>query len=195
MKSQNVMAMVVSIALMVIAIGIINPVPMQESHIANSTFVKRVVRVKLDSPVVAEVVKIDAKELACLQANIYFEAGNQSEKGKEAIAAVTMNRTRLRNYPPTICGVVYQRSQFSWTRLRNHTPNLKNVLESRQWLASREVAVRALSGRMEDVTDGATHYHATYVNPSWGHARRMLRVAIIGAHIFYTDTKLKLRSA
>lgn len=195
MKSQNVMAMVVSIALMIVAYGSITQVPIQESHIVNSTFAKRIVRVKLESPAVAEVVKINPKELACLQANIYFEAGNQSEKGKEAIASVTLNRTKLRNYPPTVCGVVYQRSQFSWTRLRNHIPNLKNVLESRQWVASREIAFRALSGKIKDATCGATHYHATYVNPSWGHAARMRLVSRIGTHVFYTDTKLKLRNA
>ncbi len=191
MKSQNVMAMVVSIALLIIAVGSINPVPIQDSHVVNSTFTAKLI----ETPPVAEIVKIDAKELACMQANIYFEAGNQSYEGKEAVAAVTLNRTRLKNYPPTVCGVVYQRSQFSWTRLRKRTPNLKNVLESRQWIASREIAVRALSGQMEDVTDGATHYHATYVNPSWSHARRMREETRIGVHVFYTDVKLKLRNA
>lgn len=192
MKSQNIMAMLVSCALVIIAFGALSPVSIENSNMANSTFFRKIA---IQEMPVAEVIKIDEKELACLQANIYFEAGNQSMKGKEAVAAVTLNRTKRTNYPPTVCGVVYQRSQFSWTRLRNHTPNLKNVLELRQWVASREVAVRALSGQMIDHTAGATHYHATYVNPSWGYARRMQRIAIIGTHIFYTDTKLKMRGA
>lgn len=188
MKSQNFMAMVVSIALIIIAYGAIKPIPMQDTNIANSTF-KKAVLIKLK---VVPIASVDVASLDCLQANIYFEAGNQSTNGKEAIAAVTMNRTKLNYYPPTVCGVVYQRSQFSWTRLK-HTPNLKNVLELHQWIASRDVAFRALSGQMRDITNGATHYHATYVNPSWSHASRMRLMATIGRHLFYTDTKLKLR--
>ena len=33
------------------------------------------------------------------------------------------------------------------------------------------------------ITEGATHYHATYVSPKW--AKDMQLVGRIGAHIFY----------
>ena len=32
-----------------------------------------------------------------------------------------------------------------------------------------------------DITDGATHYHADYVNPQWG----LPKTTQIGRHIFY----------
>ena len=34
-----------------------------------------------------------------------------------------------------------------------------------------------------DITEGATHYHATYVRPDW--ARTKTKTARIGRHIFY----------
>lgn len=140
-------------------------------------------------------VKIDPVELDCLQKNIYFEAGNQSREGKEAVALVTLNRMRANHYPNTVCGVVYQRKQFSWTFLKkNHNPPLNNVLEKRQWEVSGQVAMAALRGEVKSVDIGnSTHYHATYVNPSWSHSSRMTRVAKVGTHIFYIDTKLRFK--
>ena len=35
-----------------------------------------------------------------------------------------------------------------------------------------------------DITDGATHYHAYYVKPSWAKSKK--RIAKIEDHIFYT---------
>lgn len=140
-------------------------------------------------------VQIDTAELDCLQKNIYFEAGNQSKEGKEAVALVTLNRMRANHYPNSVCGVVYQRKQFSWTFLkRNHNPPLDNVLEKRQWETSGEVALAALRGEVESVDIGnSTHYHATYVNPSWSRSARMEKVAKVGTHIFYVDTKLRFK--
>ena len=79
-------------------------------------------------------VQVDQRNLTACKKNIYFEAGNQSLSGKEAVALVTLNRMRASNYPDTVCGVVYQRKQFSWTFLKkNHNPPLDNILERRQW--------------------------------------------------------------
>ena len=47
-------------------------------------------------------------EIFCLAQNIYFEAGNQPIAGKIAVAQVVQNRVKNRDYPNTICGVVYQ---------------------------------------------------------------------------------------
>lgn len=141
-------------------------------------------------------VKVDPEELECLQKNVYFEAGNQSRRGKEAVALVTLNRIRANHYPDNVCDVVYQRKQFSWTFLKkNHNPKLNNVLEKKQWEVSGEVAMAALRGEVENFLGNSTHYHATYVNPSWASSSRMMNVAKIDTHIFYVDTKLKFSNA
>ena len=48
------------------------------------------------------------KEEKCLTDAIYYEAGNQSEIGKEAVALVIMNRVGAKGRPKSICGVVQQ---------------------------------------------------------------------------------------
>ena len=44
-------------------------------------------------------------------------------------------------------------------------------------------AAIANSSRTEDITLGATHYHAEYVKPSWAETKK--RTVRIGDHIFY----------
>jgi spore germination cell wall hydrolase CwlJ-like protein len=42
--------------------------------------------------------------------------------------------------------------------------------------------------RYRGITEGATHYHTTYVNPRWNKSRKgwsITRIGRIGAHIFY----------
>ena len=48
----------------------------------------------------------------------------------------------------------------------------------------------ALAMRGKRYARGATYYHATYVKPRW--SKRMVRVAKIGAHIFYRPRRGRL---
>jgi len=52
-----------------------------------------------------------------------------------------------------------------------------------QHYSAYKVAEAALAGSVFAPVGNATHYHANYVAPSWGH--RLTRVSQIGAHIFY----------
>ena len=36
-----------------------------------------------------------------------------------------------------------------------------------------------------DITEGSTHYHATYVDPYWTNDRGMAKITQVGSHIFY----------
>lgn len=121
--------------------------------------------------------------LECMARNIYFEAGVEDRKGKIAVANVTMNRVKLKNYPGSVCAVVYQRGAsacaFSWTcdGKSNTPPN--NAL----YRESLQIARLALSGALKDVTGEADHYHADYVRPRWRDEEKLS--ARIGRHIFY----------
>ena len=56
------------------------------------------------------------KELDCLTKVIWFEARGESKHGKILVANVVQNRMNFgKPFATTVCGVVYQRSQFSWT--------------------------------------------------------------------------------
>ena len=148
----------------------------------------------------------DQSEFECLRMNVYHEAGNQSRRGMEAIALVTLNRTKTKHFPSTICGVVTQavvvngvvkrnKCQFSWyCDGKGDTPNLRNPLERKAWDEATAVATAAMEGKLKNFLGRATHYHATYVNPFWSSAKRFREVAQVGTHIFYRDVKLGLKA-
>ena len=55
--------------------------------------------------------------------NIYHEARGEVTEGQIAVAQVTVNRAKDKRWPDTICGVVYQSKQFSWTHMiKDHKP-------------------------------------------------------------------------
>jgi spore germination cell wall hydrolase CwlJ-like protein len=122
------------------------------------------------------------RELKCLADNIYYEAGNQSSKGKLAVAAVTINRVNSPKFPKSVCSVVYQRTsrvcQFSWVCEGN-----KRVRSAQQYAESKRIAEKVLfSGANEGILSrNVLFYHADYVNPRW----KLNRAAKIGTHIFY----------
>tara|TARA_B100000287_G_scaffold143298_1_gene135133 strand:- start:1660 stop:2265 length:606 start_codon:yes stop_codon:yes gene_type:complete len=136
---------------------------------------------------------IDPNELECMAKNIYFEAAVESTAGKMAVAQVTMNRVKSSSYPDTICAVVYEgkhhsngfpvrdRCQFSWyCDGKGDEPR-----ETPAWRDSQEIAEYVIrTPSLIDITDGATHYHADYIDsPRWAYQKKKL--VKIDTHIFY----------
>jgi spore germination cell wall hydrolase CwlJ-like protein len=126
---------------------------------------------------------------SCLSRAIYFEARSESELGQLAVARVILNRVKDRNYPNSICGVIYQGAhrknscQFSFACDGN--TDIPKV--GKPWNQAKRVASRALNGGSNvQVISTATHYHADYVNPKWSSTMR--RLIKIGRHIFYHDS-------
>jgi spore germination cell wall hydrolase CwlJ-like protein len=130
----------------------------------------------------------EKRELACLALNVYYEARGESLAGMYAVAEVTMNRVMSRRHPETVCGVVYEKrwdrlrkrnvSAFSWTEF-----DIVPHPEGSQWRKAREVAEAVYFGRQPPALDGALHYHASYIRPSWSIGQKP--ITRIGAHIFY----------
>ena len=137
---------------------------------------------------------VDKKELECMSKNIYFEAALESTAGKLAVAQVTMNRVKSTNYPNTVCAVITQgkhyasghpvrdRCQFSWyCDGKGDEPK-----EGKLWRSAYDLAKYVILWQedLPDITDGATHYHANYIDrPSW--TKRKKITASIDQHIFY----------
>jgi spore germination cell wall hydrolase CwlJ-like protein len=126
-----------------------------------------------------ELVSDDEQE--CLVNAVYFEARGESLEGQLAVAEVVLNRSRSGRYPPTICGVVTQRAQFSFVR-RGIIPRADRT--SAAWRRAVGIAKIAQARGMRLLSDNVLWYHATYVSPSWG--RRLARNTQIGLHIFYS---------
>ena len=144
---------------------------------------------------------VNSEELECMSKNIYFEAALESTAGKLAVAQVTMNRVNSKQYPNTVCKVVYQgrhyksglpvkdRCQFSWyCDGKLDVPHIGAM-----WRESSEIAVYVLATPdLIDITDGATHYHADYISsPKWADPLR--KTVEIDTHIFYNKARKSVK--
>ena len=147
------------------------------------------------APVLSWEPLVSQSEIECMAKNIYFEAAVESTAGQLAVAQVTLNRVNSRLYPNSVCEVVYQgphtadgfpkrdRCQFSWyCDGKGDDPAIAGQL----WKSAHDLAKYVLKRRHDllDITDGATHYHATYIDaPRWAHQKRV--TTSIDQHIFY----------
>jgi spore germination cell wall hydrolase CwlJ-like protein len=127
-------------------------------------------------------------ELKCLAEALYFEARGETVKGQVAVAEVIMNRVKSERFPSTACDVINQgtgrkhRCQFSYTC----DGLAETISEPVAYSRVSKVARAVLDGRVPDLTDGATHYHTTAVNPKW--SKVYVKTASIGDHVFYRHT-------
>jgi N-acetylmuramoyl-L-alanine amidase len=120
--------------------------------------------------------------------NIYHEARGEPIVGQYAVAEVTLNRTRSREFPSSVCKVVYQKywnprrkinvPAFSWT-----SQSVTTNFNSAAWRQAREIARTLLTHAHIPTLQGALYYHSIDVKPAW--SRRHKRIATIGRHIFY----------
>jgi len=123
--------------------------------------------------------QVDPEQHKCMSLNIYHEARGERVEGQIAVAQVTINRQEDKRWPDSICGVVYQDKQFSWTHMiEDHSPK-----DFKAWNKAQVIARDVMIGNVEDPTQGATHYHANWVNPAWADSYRLTKV--IGVHLFY----------
>ena len=144
-------------------------------------------------------------QLYCLALNIYHEARSDNMAGQYAVADVVLNRVIDARFPlnqteiekPTVCDIVHDavytesghpkrnRCQFSWyCDGKKDDPAM-----SKSWHTAQIIAYQILQlDYMRGITEGANHYHATYVAPDWSldvwnHIYQP--IGRIGDHLFY----------
>lgn len=118
-------------------------------------------------------------ELECLATAVYFESKGEPLKGQLAVAEVVVNRASSGRFPTTICGVVKQKSQFSFVRGGSLPAVPRASAHWRTAVAIAHIAARKLA---DEVDDRTMFFHARHVAPVW---RGRVRMASIGNHIFY----------
>lgn len=122
--------------------------------------------------------RFNERDLNCMAEAIYFEARGESARGQQAVAEVILNRVDSNQFASSVCGVVNQPSQFSYT-----IGGAKPIRNKSAYLRARDIARNALAGAPRILTGGATYFHTPAVRPSW--SRRFQRTVQIGQHIFY----------
>ena len=117
-------------------------------------------------------------EMQCLAGTVYFESKGESLQGQLAVARVVLARVESSRFPDTICGVVFQRSQFSFVR-GGKMPRIKTGRQT--WRNAVAIAKIAVNDGWKSSVEGALFFHARHVSPGW----RLKRLASIDNHIFY----------
>jgi len=135
--------------------------------------------------------KEERKQLYCLSQNVYFEARGEQTAGQLAVAMVTMNRVYSKRFPNSICKVVWQRKQFSWT----HDGKSDRPVDKKAWKLAKQIAnfvykkydrYKVMSNGALDLTRGALHYYAPdLANPKWADSKQVTRQ--IGGHLFLKE--------
>jgi spore germination cell wall hydrolase CwlJ-like protein len=149
-----------------------------------------------ESPiVVAE--RLQAAQSECLAEALYYEARGEGTEGEKAVAEVVLQRTRDRNYPRTICGVVYDGVEANRRDCQFSFACDGAVLRPKDryvWSQVRQLAEKIVTGavKLAGETGHAIAYHSVDVAPAW--AETMRKTVQIGNHIFYRrDRTAQLR--
>lgn len=116
---------------------------------------------------------VSDEDRRCFAANLFYEAGGEGERGLIAVGHVVLNRLAERPAGTTICAVIYERMQFSWTRtLRRHDIVLGS---GPRWDQAIALTDQILAGRTKDPTGGATHFYSLISykkhRPAWARSR------------------------
>ncbi len=137
-----------------------------------------------------------ADELKCLTDNLYHEARGESLQGRYAVIFATLARTLDSRYPKSICGVVHQPWQFSWTMDQkilatpiNAREYLRIAVEVHGLMQGKTLKAAAAVARMEaGLPHGALFYKKQGFTGSPAVQRFFAKLAYAGSagtHDFY----------
>ena len=100
-------------------------------------------------------------------------------EGQIAVAQVTVNRVKNKHqFANTVCGVVFEKSQFSWTLGKP-----KRVTDAKAWKTAVDVAKVVLTHSHPLPKFNALFYHTAKIKPRWAKHKHIL--TRIGNHVFY----------
>ncbi|WP_340599574.1 cell wall hydrolase [Bdellovibrio sp. GT3] len=116
----------------------------------------------------------------CMICNCYHETRGENFDGMVAVNKVVLSRAEDDAFPSTVCGVVFDDSQFSWTQdnLNNNIRATKD--DDKDALEKCKKAVN-LSVR-EGPNDVIYYYNPSLASPGW--ARRMKKCGKVDSHVF-----------
>ncbi len=130
------------------------------------------------NPKQSQVQKLSKAQIECLSKVAYHEAKGESDKGMLAVIHTTLNRVKDNRFPKTVCGVVYQKSQYSWTK---YNPKVK---EQEQYARAERLAKEAVEGKHKDWSRGALYFNSLHKQP-----KGTVCTVRIGNHSFYKPVK------
>ena len=118
--------------------------------------------------------------MQCLAKNIYHEARGEGIAGMMGVAQVTLNRadTQYRG-KKTLCDVVHDSHQFSWTKDSQKTKKL----DKPYWQQSLHIAQLVLLGvRIKEIEDSIYFHSHKIKSPIW--TKNLSVNKKIGQHVY-----------
>ncbi len=137
----------------------------------------------INIPTYADASKAVLSDQECLALNLYHESRSESDLANTMVAGVVLNRVADSAWKSSICDVVFQSKQFSWTSdgLSDKVHEVevyKKLFVLSEWVLLNQNITMSLS-------EGADHYHTTAIKPNWDYSK-LKKVAVVDNHIFYT---------
>jgi spore germination cell wall hydrolase CwlJ-like protein len=106
------------------------------------------------------------------------EDRREGKIGVQLVTQVVLNRANRSN--KTVCEVVYQPYQFSWTsQAKKKKPKHKTYLEVREHVTAIFLGLERVPSQFK----AATHFHTKDVKPMW--RRQFAKVGVWNNHVFY----------
>lgn len=172
----------------------------QNKNILSNFMIKEAMDMPPPPPALIQRAEASVTNLDVIATTLIGEAGGEGEKGMHAVMNVIMNRVKNSNDPVRAAvAAVLKPKQFSM--FNNYTlgsSDIKDIInkakQHSKWNMAQELALKGLSKKLEDITDGATHYHVSRgiskVTPKWSHPKyggknaQAVVTNTIGSHTF-----------
>lgn len=139
----------------------------------------------VDPPPYSDMEDKQLSDVECAAVNLYHEARSESDYANTLIMAVVFNRENSLRFPDSICDVVFQNKQFSWT----HDGKSDRIKDLEQYDRLYRLAERTILYRqfVIGMSEGVDHYHTFKVRPSWSRSEQMHYVGSADDHLFYSS--------
>ena len=123
----------------------------------------------------------------CIALAVYHEARSEPLAAQTAVAEVVLRRTRDKRWPNSVCSVVFQDKQFSWTALppEKLVPKEEEAFDKAYSVARHAFLTDDGRGAVTECADHFLSYRDK--RPSWVKA---MKVEIkIGTTTFYCENR------
>ena len=114
------------------------------------------------------------KQVECLSVMAYHEAKGESKQGILAVMHTTLNRVRDSRFPNSVCSVVYQKGQYSWSK---HNPKIRDY---ETFNKIKSFAYDVVKGKYNDNTEGSLYFNSLHKRP-----KGTVQTVRIDGHTFY----------
>lgn len=125
---------------------------------------------------------LSQKELQCLALNVFHEARGESLAGQVGVAQVTLNRVEQQHRGrKTICTVVFDPKQFSWTGKAGKP----SYLAGKAWKQAKVVAEQVGLGLRIHGLEHALYFHHRKKRPRWN--QQKILTLVIDNHFYWRN--------